>query len=181
MPFETETKILEVSAVDIRDRLERLGAEKTLEARLIVNWYRLDGIKEGEDPWFLRIRTRSNSDIAEVTWKGKSEILGNSRQHQEINILTPEFKKMSDLFLAIGLEKYAHQEKDRISWEFKEWKFDLDQYPDMPAYLEIEGHGEDHINEAIKLLDLVGYKASSEGERKLIQDQYHLDWYNMKF
>ena len=81
----------------------------------------------------------------------------------------------------MGLERYAHQEKYRISWLYKRWRFDLDQYPGMPAYLEIEGYSGKHIRQALELLGLSGHKTSSEGERILIQKEYGLNWYDMRF
>ncbi|MEK7062419.1 MAG: hypothetical protein AAB946_00120, partial [Patescibacteria group bacterium] len=63
-----------------------------------------------------------------------------------------DFLEGGDLFEKIGLEKYARQEKDRTSFVYKDWQFDIDQYPNMPAFLEIEGNSEEHVKEAIKLL-----------------------------
>ena len=147
---------------------------------MIVDWFRPIGTKEGEDKWYLRVRTYSDSK-SEVTWKGKSDILGASRKHKEINFEIAEPEKMSDLLQEIGLENYAHQEKDRISWILKNWRFDLDQYPGMPVYVEIESESEEEIQEALKLLGMDNHKTSSEGERVLIQKEYGLDWYNMRF
>lgn len=180
MAHEIETKVLDIDAEKIKETLLSLGAEKTIETRLIVDWYRIKGVKEGEDPWFLRIR--SNSDgVHEVTWKAKSDILGTARKHKEINFNIQEPEKLSDLFEELDLEKYAHQEKDRISFKYKDWRFDIDQYPKMPAYLEIEGNSEEHVKEAMKLLGLENNKTWAKGERILIQDTYSLDWYQMKF
>lgn len=180
MAHEIETKVLDINSDEIQAKLVRLGAVKTQETRLIVDWYRIKGIKEGEDPWFLRIRSNSSGKY-EVTWKAKSDILGTARKHKEINFLIGEPEKLADLFEELGLEKYAHQEKDRISYSLKNWAFDIDQYPNMPAYMEIEGDSEDGINEAIKFLDLGKNKTWAKGERILIQDTYNLDWYDMKF
>ena len=180
MAHEIETKVLDINSEDIKSKLEKLGATKIQETRLIVDWYRIKGIKEGDDPWFLRIRSNSEGKH-EVTWKAKSDILGTVRKHKEINFLVTEPEKMSDLFEELGLEKYAHQEKDRISYTHKEWQFDLDQYPKMPAYLEIEGTSEDHVKEAMKVLGIENNKTWVKGERILIQDTYGLDWYQMSF
>jgi len=177
---EVETKVLDIDPREVRNKLEKLGAEKILETRLAVDWYWTKGTKEGQEPWFLRIR--SGSDGAhEVTWKAKSDILGTARKHQEINLKLENPEKLAQIFLEIGLERYAHQEKDRVSYKYKEWHFDIDQYPEMPAYLEIEGRDENHVLEAIKLLGLAGNKTWAEGERTLIQKVYGLDWYQMKF
>lgn len=180
MAHEIETKVLDIDVADIKNKLIALGAKKIQETRLIVDWYRIKGVKEGEDPWFLRIRSNSEG-VHEVTWKAKSQILGTARKHKEINFNIPEPEKLSDLFEELGLEKYAHQEKDRTSFSFKKWSFDIDQYPKMPAYMEIEGTSEESVKEAISLLGLQKNPTWAKGERILIQDTYSLDWYNMKF
>lgn len=193
---EIETKVLEVEIEAVKAKIIALGGKMTQNTRLVVDWFRPKGVKEGEDQWFLRIRSgelstssldaqsriRSNSEGKhEVTWKGKSDILGKARKHKEINFNVAEPEKMADLFESIGLEKYAHQEKDRVSFDLKDWHFDLDQYPKMSAYLEIEGQSEEHVNEAIKLLGLTAHKTWAKGERILIQEVYGLDWYKMNF
>ena len=180
MAHEIETKVLDIDKNKIVEKILSLNAEKTQETRLVVDWYRLKGVQEGQDPWFLRIRSNSEGKH-EVTWKAKSEILGVSRKHKEINFFVENPKELGDLFEEIGLEKYAHQEKDRISFSYKNYSFDIDTYPGMPAYLEIESDSEESIKEAIKLLELENNKTWERGERILIQDVYQLDWYSMKF
>ena len=99
--------------------------------------------------------------------------------HRDKGVGEPE--KLADLFEELGLEEYAHQEKDRTSFTLKNWQFDIDEYPGMPAFLEIEGNSEEEVKKAIKLLSLEDNRTWAQGERTLIQDVYKLDWYNMKF
>jgi adenylate cyclase class 2 len=180
MAYEIETKVLDIDAQGIKKRLAALGAQKIKEAILKVDWYRPKGIGEGEDPWFLRIRSDDEGRY-EVTWKAKSDILGTARKHKEINFAIPEPGKLADLFEELGLEEYAHQEKERESFVFKDWLFEIDSYPKMPPYLEIEGKTEEHVKEAIKLLGLEKNKTWAKGERTLVQETYGLDWYDMRF
>lgn len=180
MAQEIETKVLDIDAEGVKKQLADLGAKKIQETRLIVDWYRPKGEKSGEENWFLRIRSYSDGKN-EVTWKAKSDILGTARRHKEINFDIAEPEKLADLFEELSLEKYAHQEKDRTSFAFKDWQFDIDEYPGMPAFLEIEGESEDHVKEAIRLLGLENNRTWADGERKLIQNIYKLDWYDMKF
>ena len=178
--YEIETKVLDIDQKIIQEKLISLGAQKIKEDRLVVDWYRIKGIKKGEDPWFLRIRSYSGGKH-EVTWKPISKILGTARMHKEINFLIEEPEKLADLFEELGLEKYAHQEKDRVSFSYKDWMFDIDQYPQMPAFMEIEGHSEEHVKEAMKLLGLENNRTWADGERTLIENIYKLDWFNMNF
>lgn len=180
MSHEIETKILDIDQTSLEETLVSLGAEQTQKTRLTVDWYRVKGTEEGQDEWFLRIRSNSQG-VHEVTWKAKSDILGIARRHKEINFLIDEPEKLADLFGELGLECYAHQEKDRTSYKLKDWSFDIDQYPRMPAYLEIEGNSEDHVQEAIALLGLEDKPTWAKGERILIQETYKLDWYTMNF
>ncbi|MGC9968737.1 MAG: CYTH domain-containing protein [Minisyncoccia bacterium] len=180
MAHETETTVLDIDADAVKEKLAALGAQKTQETVLRVDWYRTIGVKEGKDPWFLRIRSNS-AGKHEVTWKGKSDILGTARTHKEINFTVAEPEKLADLFLMIGLEKYAHQDKERTSFALKDWVFEIDLYPKMPPYLEIEGKSEEHVKEGVTLLGLEKNRTWAKGERILIQEIYGLDWYDMRF
>jgi len=181
MANEIETKVLDIDAKAVIAKLESLGAEKNQDTRLAVAWFGPKGLShEGDDPWFLRIRSNS-AGKHEVTWKAKSEIIGTARKHKEINFLVPDPAKLADLFEELALEEYAHQEKDRTSFSLKNWQFDIDQYPKMPAYMEIEGESEVSVNEAIALLGLGKNKTWAKGERILIDEVYGLDWFDMRF
>ncbi|OGZ69226.1 MAG: hypothetical protein A3D44_00875 [Candidatus Staskawiczbacteria bacterium RIFCSPHIGHO2_02_FULL_42_22] len=70
--------------------------------------------------------------------------------------------------------------KSFVIQSFKDWYFDIDQYPNVPPYLEIEGKSEEHLREGMKLLGLDNNRTSNKGERILIKEM-GLDWYNMKF
>lgn len=177
---EIETKILEVDARGIVEKMLSLGAEKVQDTRLTVDWYGPAGVAPDKQPWYLRVRKTSEGK-AEISWKSLATVVGNTRQSKEINFNVSDFTAANDFLVAVGLEHYAHQEKDRISWKYRDWNFDLDTYPGMPPYLEIEGTSESHVAEAIVLLDLHNHRAISEGERILIADEYHLNWFDMRF
>jgi len=180
MAQEVETKVLDIDLEGVLQTLELLGAEKTMDTILSVDWYRTKGTEEGREPWFLRIRS-DTSGRHEVTWKARSDILGTSRKHKEINFTITEPEKLADLLTELGLERYAHQEKRRKSFAYEDWRFDIDEYPAIPAFLEIEGRSEEHVNSGIKMLKLEGNRTWAKGERILIQEVYGKDWYLMKF
>src|SRR3989344_8358118 len=177
---EIETKVLEVDKEKIKKTLKSLGAKETQNTRLVVDWYGPKGVNINKQPWYLRIRTTSDGKN-EVSWKSLPKITGNTRHSDEINVNVSDATMLGKLFENIGIEHYAHQEKNRASFLFKDWQFDLDQYPGMPAYLEIEGKSHEHVQEAILMLELGNHKSIGEGERVLIKKEYDLDWFNMRF
>lgn len=180
MGQEVEVTVLDIDSDVIKARLEELGAQQIQKTRLVVDWYHMRGTKEGEDPWYLRIRSYSDGRH-EVTWKAKSEATGIARKHKEINFDIADSSALADLFVELGLEQYAHQEKDRMSYALKNWTFDIDHYPQMPAYLEIEGDDEPGVRAAVQLLGVQNNRTWNKGERTLIQQIYNLDWYDMRF
>jgi len=178
---EIETKVLNVNIEEIKHRLNLLGAKEIQNIRLAIDWYGPKGLTHaGDDPWYLRVRTTSDGKN-ELSWKSLPKITDNTRHSDEINLDVSDAVLAGKIFESIGLENYAHQEKDRVSFVLNDWNFDLDQYPNMPAYLEIEGKSREHIQKAIKLLNLDNHKSIGEGERVLIKKKYGLDWFNMRF
>jgi len=179
--YEIETKVLNIDANKIANQLNSLGAEKVQDIKLVVDWFGPKGLTHnGDDPWFLRVRSYSDGKH-EVTWKGISNHIGNSRQTKEINFTVSDPSEVHDLFKELNLEVYAHQEKFRTSWKYKDWRFDLDVYPQMPPFVEIEGNSESHVQEAIKFLGIESNKTFNKGERMLAQDEYGLNWFDMRF
>lgn len=176
MRMETETKILGINQKAVAQLMEDMGAAKILETKFTVRWYRLSK----NDNWHLRIRQSSNGS-AEMTWKSIGKITGISRVHEEININISDAGRTSTMLRNIGLSEYAYQEKFRTSWSYMNWKFDLDIYPGMPPYLEIEGSDDNHIKEAVKILGLEKNEISAEGEKALIEQKYGLNWHDMRF
>ena len=177
---EIETKVLEVDVEEIKNKLKSLGAKEIQDIRLFVDWYCPVGIEKDNHPWYLRVRKTSEGKN-EISWKSLPKITGNTRHSEEVNINVSDAMLAGKLFENIGLENYAHQEKDRVSFTLEDWNFDLDQYPGMPAYLEIEGKSHEHVQEAIKLLNLNDHRSIGEGERILIEKEYGLNWNNMRF
>ena len=177
---EIETKVLEIDVDNIEEKLRNLGAKKISDTLLTVDLLRSVGTKNGEDKWFLRVRSY-NKEKVEVTWKAISEHIGVSRKHKEINFEIEDHDKMVDLFCEIGLEKYAHQEKKRISWKLENTQFDIDIYPCMIPFVEIESDSVESIDDFIKKLNLENHETWNDGERTLIENKYKLDWCDMKF
>lgn len=163
----------------MRARLAELGAKQIADGRLRVWWYGVRYVSAEEQPWRLRIRTGHGK--SEVTWKGKAAAGAITRTVEELQTTVTDPEILGAIFEKIGFEQSAYQEKDRTSWEYQTFRFDLDQYPGIPAFIEIEAPTEEKIKEAIKLLGLEGKKTWTTGERRLVEQVYHLNWHQMHF
>ena len=81
---------------------------------------------------------------------GKNEDLGM----KEIEIVVSDFEQTKLLLLSMGLVVKLEQDKKRIRWQKDDIFFDIDFWPKLNPYLEIESNKMEKINKAIEELGL---------------------------
>ncbi len=155
---EIEVKYLNINPDEIQEKLKAIGAKKTGE--YFQRWrvfdypdWRLD--KEGA---WLRLRDEGNGKIT-LTFKKRLGMMSwegavNDAGMEEIETYVDDFNKVGSVFEKIGFVEKHYAEKKRIRWEKDGIEFDIDMYPELEPYLEIETTSWDKIDKAIKLLGL---------------------------
>ena len=104
------------------------------------------------------IRLRQSNDKVELTVKNiynKSD--SKIQKVMEYEITTNSFEDTNLLLNSLGLIRRNYQEKIRHSFEYKDAKIEIDKWPMINPYLEIECDNEEVIKEVISLLDLDKY------------------------
>jgi adenylate cyclase class 2 len=155
---EFEVKFLNIDTVKIQEKLEEIGAKKVGE--YFQRWkvfdypdWRLD--KNGA---WLRLRDGGNGKIT-LSFKKRLGMKShdgtdNDDGMEEIEIDVDNFDKVALIFKKIGFVEKHYAEKKRIHWEKGDVEFDVDTYPELDPYLEIEATSWEKIDETIKLLEL---------------------------
>lgn len=140
MKPEIEAKFLDVNHDELRAKLKELGAECVQPMRLMKrkNYdfpdLRLDKEKSG---W---VRVRDEGDKVTLSYKQL-----NSREldgTHEVNITVDSFENACSLVESIGLEATSYQETKRESWRLPDFEIELDEWPWVKPYIEIEGPDE---------------------------------------
>jgi adenylate cyclase class 2 len=135
---EIEVKILEVDGDSIRRKLEVMGAEKKFEGTIVAHFFR--------GPNGKKIRLRQMGDTCYVTAKqriGSDKMLHN----EEHEVETSDFESMAKILEIAGLTKYGESIKARVSYIFEGITFDLDTYPGIPEYAEVEAQTREKVVE----------------------------------
>lgn len=154
---EVEVKFLDVDPAQIQKKLEKIGAEK--DGEYFQRWrtfdypdWRLD--KQGA---WIRLRDEGNGHIS-LSYKqrlGMSREKGsNDKGMKEVEVHVSDFNKMAAILRDIGFVEKHYAEKKRIHWMKDGTEFDLDFYPELNPYLEIEASSWEKIDEATRLLGL---------------------------
>lgn len=163
---EIEVKILEVDGDSIRRKLEVLGAKKKFEGTIVAHFYRRG--TNGK-----KIRLRQMGDTCYVTAKQR---IGTDRMlhNEEHEVETSDFESMAKILEIAGLTKYGESIKTRVSYVLDGITFDLDTYPGIPEYAEVEAQTREEVERWVKLLGFTMDDTDCITESKL-REMYKVD------
>ena len=147
MNTEYEIRVLEVDVEKIIKKLDSLGATKVGEWE--QKRYVYDFIPKRENQW---IRLRTNGKQSTLTYKNveKDTIDGT----KELEIVVDDFEKTNEMLEVLGYKSKGYQENNRIRYMLNGVEIDIDSWPKIPTYMEIEGKDEEEVNSTLELLDV---------------------------
>lgn len=101
------------------------------------------------------IRVRQTNDKTTIAVK---HILADNgtdiQQMLETEIEVPNIKEANSLLEALGYSYKSYQEKERISYILDEYEIDIDTWPGIPTYAEVEGKSKKDLE---NILSKLGY------------------------
>ena len=168
MHTEYEVRVLEIDREEIVKRLDALGAE--FQWDYVQKRYVYDFIPKVESKW---IRLRTNGVKTTLTIKNlvSSRIDGT----QELEIEVDNFERCHLILKELGYEAKGYQENRRCQYVLNGVEIDIDSWPFIPTYLEIEGSSEEIVYDTLKLL---GFDKSAATTR--VVEGIYLDYgYNL--
>lgn len=148
MNTEFEVKFCRVNHEDIRKHLEQLGAELVQPMRLMRRvTIDNDFMKKDKDAF---VRIRDQGDKVTITYKQFDNLSIDGAK--EIEIEVDDFENAVKIFTGAGLPFKSFQESKRESWEFNSCMIELDEWPWLDPYIEIEGPNSEEVKQtALKL------------------------------
>lgn len=173
MSIEYEVRVLEIDDKLLIKKLENLGAKYvgTFDQKRYV----FDTIPTQESKW---IRLRTNGKNTTLTYKSveKATIDGT----QEIEVEVSDFEKTKELLAACGIKHRGYQENRRVQYILDDVEIDIDSWPMIPTYVEIEGKDENSVKEMLKKLDLEDGKVTALDVMSVYDQIYHIDMNKIK-
>lgn len=168
MKTEYEIRILEINKEEMIKKLEKLGATKKGKFKQKRYVYDLRPIEKGK--W---IRLRTNGKVTTLTYK---DIVSNTIDGtKEIEFEVEEFNKANEFLEKIGFKKRSYQENERISYILNNVEIDIDSWPMIPTYMEIEGNSEEEIINMKNILDINETKVTTLNCDDIYKQIYKID------
>lgn len=168
MKTEFEVRYLEISFDDMIKRIESLGAKQV--GVYHQKRYVYDFIPEEKGRW---IRLRNNG--VETTLTIKEIKSSNVDGTKELEIIVSNFEDTNEILGKLGYVPRTYQENFRIEYNLDGVNFDLDKWPMIPAYLEIEGNSEKEVLDMLKRLEIDFSEATTIDVDKVYKEKYGID------
>ncbi len=168
MHTEFEERILEVDIDKVTNKLISLGAEKVGE--WFQKRYVYDFTPPRDSQW---IRLRTNGEVTTLCYKNveKNTVDGT----HELEVEVSDFDETNELLNVLGYKAKGYQENKRVRYILDGVEVDIDTWPMIPTYMEIEAESEERVKEIEKLLEVDPAKVTALNCEDIYIDIYGID------
>lgn len=150
-PTEYEVKFSPINLEEMRQKLQRVGASLKTPERLMRRCVFAADANPGMTCTYVRVRDEGNK----VTMSAKQHASdGKMDSQKEYETIVKDFEATHQVLLNAGLTQTGYQENKRETWEMPDGTLvELETWPQLPDYLEIEGKSEEAVKKAALLLN----------------------------
>jgi len=151
MQTEIEAKWLNINLATMRKQLLDIGAELIIKERLMVRkvYDYPDKSLEKIGGW---IRVRDEGDKITLSYKQLNDRTVHGTK--EVTVVVDDFETACSFLDSIGMKSNSFQETKRESWKIGSTEIELDTWPWIPSFVEIEAESEEELKSAARKLGL---------------------------
>ncbi len=158
---EFEIKFLEVDVPALEKKLLEIGAMKVGEYDYSRRTYDYPDFRLDDKHKWLRVRTDGKETT--LTYKERLGVKSNDTSipddgMKEVEVVVDDFEKTCEIMKSIGFVLKHEAKNNRIRYTKGEAVFDIDFWPQIPAYIEIESTSLEKAKEAARELGFDGDK-----------------------
>lgn len=175
---EIEVRFLNIDKGVLAGKLRTLGAEEIPEHMTEeVIFYDPDLKWRDVEKRFVRLRKKGESIV--LTYKHNMQGTTLSGV-EEIEFPVPEMEKVSLLLQRLNLMPYRRQQKLRHSFRFQGASIDIDTWPTVPPYAEIEGESEAHVRGIALALGLDWSQKVTDDALVVLEKHYNIPFGSLR-
>lgn len=151
MDHEFEAKCVVESVTDARQRLERIGARCVQPERMLRRavYDFPDGPLDRRGAW-VRVRDEGGGRIT-MSYKQAPE-RSTIADCFETELTIDSYDSGMAFCEDLGMVRKSYQETKRESWEMSDAKFDIDTWPGIPTFVEVEAESEEVVRRYVEQL-----------------------------
>ena len=134
MKLEIEAVFCDVNKDEIRSKLKSLGARLVVPERKMIRT--VFHLPNSTKSCFARVRDEGDKTV--VTYKEFQDETSPTGV-KEINFTVNDYEAAVEFLRVIGLREKSYEESMRETWELDGAEVDIDTWPWIPTYVEVEG------------------------------------------
>lgn len=176
MQKEFEAKVLEINKDEIRKKMEEVGARIVYPERLFTRMTFDTPELHKQGAW---VRVRDGGDKVTMSLKiveDKTTIHGM----KEVELTVSSADEAKIFLEGLGLTQSHYQQNYRERWEKDGVEFDIDTWPKIPPFLEIEAKDEQTVKDWFQKLGFDYSKAVFGSADIVYEDRYGIDVLKIK-
>ncbi|BCB87517.1 hypothetical protein Psuf_048300 [Phytohabitans suffuscus] len=151
MPAEYEAKVLDIDPAAVTDLIRSKGGEvvggPTLQRRYVYD------IAPGDQSKWIRLRDNGTKTTLAVKQIAHDGIDGT----YEVEVTVDDLDATNELLGLLGFRPKSYQENRRTSFVLQKAQLEIDEWPMIPPYLEVEAESPDEVR---RIAALLGYEES---------------------
>lgn len=169
---EHEIKVLDIDIDKVSKKLEEMKAEKVYEDDRIITTFDTEDRQMAKQDKLIRI---TEEEKVKVTMHINNS---NPETKKAIKYKVSRKKEQQDFLLQLGFKPIAKVKAYRKSYELGNIDFDMDKFPAIPAFLEIdvENLSKEQISKLLQQLELINNKVVIMGTEQ-IHELYGIDYF----
>ena len=165
---EIEAKFLEIDKNKLVSKLKELGAEDLGNLLLQETIFHNSDSKWDNDHQFIRLRNGHEGITMTYKHHQKQSVDGT----EEIEIDVSDMDQAAKILKKIGLIPRRYQQKYRHKFVIDGVTVDIDTWPKVPTYVELDGPSEESLKNLAAKLELDWGKVVFEDARRTIENRY---------
>ena len=166
MKLEIEAVFCDIDKATLRDKLKTLGATlKTPERKMVRTVFHLPYHRPHS---FVRVRDEGDKIV--LTFKEVHD--GVATGTKEINVIVNDYAATVEMLRELGLHEKSYEESLRETWELDGAEIDIDTWPWLPPYVEVEGTSVENMTAVSEKLGF-DMKDALYGSVGLVYEKYY--------
>jgi adenylate cyclase, class 2 len=168
VPIEHEAKVLAIDPMATAALIVAKGGEPVGESKLMRRY--VYDITPGDETKWIRLRD-TGSEITLCVKEIRRDAIDGTH---EVEVTVDDFAATNELLVLLGFSPKSYQENRRTSFTLDGARLEIDEWPRIPPYLEIEADSRDEVVRVAALLDCPEDQLTAENTMK-VYARYAID------
>lgn len=168
---EIEVRFLEIDKNALVAHLQELGAKDNGESMLeeVICYDKDLTWREGRGTKILRVRKKGEKVAMSYKDRPDGDTVDGTIEYE---FEAPSMETALLFLEALGYPAYRHQQKLRHTFALDGVVVDIDTWPRIPSYVELEGESEQAIRDVAEKLGFDWKNVVTDNPRKVIEGRY---------